>query len=58
MRKLSLFILAVIAAAGAFSVTMLTDPPRTEASGQPSGLDISALVVPADLSPAEPADAH
>jgi hypothetical protein len=58
MRKLSVLILAVIAAVGAFSATLVTDPPKTEAAVQPSGLDISTLVVPASLPLGGPWVAH
>ena len=59
MRKLPLFALALIVAAGAFWVTMLTTPPITEASVQPTsgGIDVYDLMTGTTLPMAEPTDA-
>jgi len=59
MRKLPLFIVAVMVATGAFWATMLTSPPKTVASINPSaGLTISAIAIPADLPLGGPWDTH
>ena len=59
MRKLPLFIVAVMVATGAFWATMLTSPPKTVASMQSSaGLNISAIAIPANLPLAGPWDTH
>ncbi len=58
MRKLSLFFLALIVATGAFWVTMLTDPPKTEASVQPmsSSINVYDMMNGTTLPMAEPTD--
>ncbi len=58
MRKLSLLVLALFAAVGAFSATTLINPSKTEALVQPSGLTISTLAVPANLPLGGPWEAH
>jgi hypothetical protein len=60
MRKPSLFILAVVVAAGAFWVTMLTTPPKTQASVQPinNGIDVYDMMTGVTLPEAELAPTH
>ncbi len=58
MRKLPLFILALIVATGAFWATMLTTPPTTEASVPPAigGINVYDLMNGTTLPMAEPSD--
>ncbi len=58
MRKPSLFILAVVVAAGAFWATMLTTPPTTIAFALPAsgGISVYDMMTGVTLPEAEPAD--
>ena len=57
MRKLSLFMAAVIVATGAFWAIMLTDPPKTEAAAQSgAAFNITEIPIPKDLATAEHVD--
>ena len=56
MRKLPIFIVALIVATGAFWVTMLTTPPKTEASTTVP-FSIYEMTIEKNLPMAEFADA-
>ncbi len=57
-QRVRLFIAAFVLATGAFWVTMLTDPPRTEASVQTTpSVNISDIAVRAGLPVADLPDA-
>lgn len=59
MFKMSTIALAVAVAAMMFWATMLTDPPKTEASVQSGAVSVpSELVVPSNLPEADAASAH
>lgn len=55
MRKLTLFTAAFALATGAFWLTMLTAPPRSEASAQPR-IDTRELTLKANPAPSLPYD--
>ncbi len=57
MRKLPLFLVALIVAAGAFWVTMLTTPPQTGAAQPSASLNINDLMIGKDLPIADATDA-
>ena len=57
MRKRPRFIVAIIVAAGAFWVNMLTKPPKTEAAQPLASINTSNIMIQEGLSIAEPADA-
>ncbi len=58
-RATKLFGTAFAIAAAAFWVTMLTSPPKTVASMNPSaGLTVSAIAIPANLPLGGPWDTH
>ncbi len=57
MRKLPLFLVALIVAAGAFWATMLTTPPQTEAAQPSASLNINDLMIGKDLPVADATDA-
>ncbi len=57
MRKVSLFIIALIVAAGAFWATMLTTSPTTEAAQPRVTINVYDLAIQKNLRMADPADA-
>ena len=57
MRKLPIFIVALIVATGAFWATMLTAPPQTEAAQPLPSININDLMVQSGLPLADPSDA-
>lgn len=57
MRKLSVFLVALIVATGAFWGTMLTVPPKTEAAQPLPSINIGDLTIQANLPVADPTDA-
>ena len=57
MRKLPIFIVALIVATGAFWATMLTTPPKTEAAQPGASININDIIVQSGLPLAEPTDA-
>lgn len=57
MRKLNLRMSVFALAIGAFWVTMVAMPPRTEAVQPLASINVNDIVVPTDSPMAEPADA-
>ncbi len=56
MRKLPLFIVALIVATGAFWLTMVSTPPTTEAAQPRASINVNDIMIENGLSLAEPAD--
>ncbi len=57
MRKLSVFLTALVVAAGAFWATMLTTPPQTEAAQPLPTINVNDLMTQSGLPLADPSDA-